>query len=139
MPKAKERLTSLPESVSIPNTHTVTIGGKAVEVRPLSPKRFFQIISRLEALPSVALQFVYGDNPNLNVVQLIVAAAEVAKDELFDILSIASGESVEFLYEEAGIHEIIDYIEKLFEVNRLPQVTGKIRAALARILPQQGA
>jgi hypothetical protein len=109
------------------------MAGLEVVVKKLPIARYIQIIERLEALPSVAVNAVTGDVSNIGA--LVVAAIRVGSDEFFDIVSLASGLDKDTLLNEVALDELVEFVEALIEVNRLQMVAGKIGAALRRFIP----
>lgn len=122
------------KSVSSVQGETMTLGGVEVTVRPLTPAEAQRILSRLETIPSIAMSLTA--NKSGNVAEWLTAALQVAWDEMFDVIAEASGLSREHLTEKAYLTtEIIPYLVKLFEVNRLPDdIAKKLGAALKGIV-----
>lgn len=124
-------------SASSTQGETMTLGGVEVEAKPLTPAEFDRILARFEALPSVALSLT--SQKSGNVAEWAMAAWQVANSEFYNVVAEASGLDVDHIRNKAYLTtEIIPYVVRLFEVNRLPdEVAKKLRAATAGFLARK--
>jgi hypothetical protein len=114
------------------DSETMRLGEHDVVARALSPQEYRDIIEKLQVLPSVALSLAFDEKANL--AEWIAKAFDVAFDEIFEILQIASGVDAEYLKTKATTPQVVRYVTKLLELNEVAFIAGKLQAVLGAVL-----
>lgn len=123
--KAKERLLAADEC---------TLGGKRVRIAKLTPKKWKELVRTADRIPILLLHVATTSKEDM--LTAIVAATEFATDEIVAATSILSGIDEEYLAENAGVDEIIDYFVRVLEYNNLEKVVKNVKRLLSPILNQ---
>lgn len=121
--KAKERLLAADECM---------LGGKRVRIAKLTPKKWKEVVRAAERLPALIVQVASAPQEDLH--SFIVAASELAMDEIVAVTAVLSGLDEEYLEESAGIDELFDYFVRVFEYNNLSKLAKNVQSLLSPIL-----
>ena len=103
MAQAESDLTKI-----IPETNTVTVGGKALEIKTMKVK---QLSATIKAIQPFAAAFK-AQRDRFDAAEIVMSHT----DNVVELVVILTGESQEFV-QELGIDELIIVFTKLVEVN----------------------
>ncbi len=113
-------------------TIKIKINEKEFEVKKLALGRYAEFLEALEKLPKEAVSKIWAlDKTKDDDAQTLLAVFSVirqSKDQVFDVLSIATGVPVKVLTDEAGIDDAAKLIRAIFEVNDFELVKNEIGA-----------
>ena len=113
-------------------TIKVKINEKEFEVKKLALGRYAEFLEALEKLPKEAIGEIWGlDKVKDDDAQTLVRVLSIlrqAKDQVFQVLSIATNVPVKVLIDEAGIDDAAKLIKAVFEVNDFKLVKNEIGA-----------
>lgn len=121
--KAKERLLAADECM---------LGGKRVRVAKLTPKKWKELVRAVERLPALIVQLAGAPQEELH--SFVVAASELAMDEIVSVTAVLSGLDEVYLEENAGLDELFDYFVRVYEYNNLSKLAKNVQSLLSPIL-----
>ncbi|MCS1350323.1 hypothetical protein [Mechercharimyces sp. CAU 1602] len=126
----KERQIDKAKSAMTPSD-ICTIGEKEVRVTKVTAKKFKEIIRVVERLPGLLLQVIRA--PEHEVHAHLVAALELALDEVIAVTSILSGIEEEYLSENAGLDELVAYFIAMERHNNLSRTVKNVMSLLPKV------
>ncbi|EDW22423.1 hypothetical protein FO510_05635 [Bacillus pumilus] len=109
----------------------LTLGDKTVQIPKLTPvkwKALFEVVDRLPHLFITVLSTSGQDD----FASTLVAAAKLAMDEVAKIVSVLSGLDEDYILENVGTDEIIDFLIAVVEKNRLQSVAKNLKSLLPK-------
>ncbi|MGM0815288.1 MAG: hypothetical protein ACQEUO_07165 [Bacillota bacterium] len=109
----------------------LTLGDKTVQVPKLTPvkwKALFEVVDRLPHLFITVLSTSGQDD----FASTLVAAAKLAMDEVAKIVAVLSGLDEDYVLENVGTDEIIDFLIAVVEKNRLQSVAKNLKSLLPK-------
>lgn len=106
----------------------IMLGNKKVEIKKLTPALWKKIFSAIDMLPGIALQVFNA--PRKDLTAYLLNAFDVALDEMVEIVSLISEEDAEYLTNEAGLDELVEYIFLTIKKNRLDQTVKNLKGLL---------
>ena len=113
-------------------TTKIKINEKEFEVKKLALGRYADFLEALEKLPKEAISEIWGlDKVKEDDAQTLIKVLSIlrkSKDQVFQVLSIATNAPVEVLTDEAGIDDAARLIRAVFEVNDFKLVKNEIGA-----------
>lgn len=105
-----------------------SLGKHKVSICKLTPKRFKSLFGTIETLPNLIITVARA--PQEDKVAYILSALEVGLDEIVSIVSELTELDRDYISDEVGIDEILDYLVKMIEANRLEHVVKNVRRLL---------
>lgn len=109
--------------------HDLAILGKyKASIFKLTPKQYKSLFGTIETLPNLIMTVARA--PQEDKVAYVLSALEVGMDEIVSVVSELTGIDREYLNEEVGFDEIIDYLVKMVEVNRIENVVKNVKSLL---------
>lgn len=109
----------------------LTLGDKTVQIPKLTPvkwKALFEVVDRLPHLFITVLSTSGQDD----FASTLVAAAKLAMDEVAKIVAVLSGLDEDYILENVGTDEIIDFLVEVVEKNRLQSVAKNLKSLLPK-------
>ncbi|RAP05461.1 hypothetical protein C2W58_01892 [Bacillus pumilus] len=109
----------------------LTLGDKTVQIPKLTPvkwKALFEVVDRLPHLFITVLSTSGQDD----FASTLVAAAKLAMDEVAKIVAVLSGLDEDYILENVGTDEIIDFLIAVVEKNRLQSVAKNLKSLLPK-------
>jgi len=107
---------------------TVMLGDKRVKITKLTPKYWRELFEAIDLLPSLIVNVAKA--PSDQFMAYALTAAEVAMDEVIEITHILTGIDRDYLENEVGLDEIIEYFSKMAEYNSLEQMLKNMKSLL---------
>lgn len=106
----------------------VTLGDKKVEVPKLNYRKYKQMQDVIQMLPGVIFSLII--TPPDNYYQMALVALDGTIDELYGIVAVLSEIDREYLEEEAGVNEVIDYLVATVKKNDFAKTVKNVKSLL---------
>ncbi len=112
-------------------TDSIQLGKYPVEVAKLTPAKWKQLFATLDKIPFLVLEVFSA--PKVEFYSYLVNAIEVGMDEIVEITALLSGVDAEYIHEEVGTDEIIEYIMLTVKKNRLDSQAKNVKSLLPKL------
>ncbi|UUT18472.1 hypothetical protein [Bacillus velezensis] len=112
-------------------TDAVQLGKYPVEVAKLTPAKWKQLFLALDKIPSLILQVISA--PKTDFYPYLVNAIDIGLDEIVEITALLSGVEAEYIREEVGTDEIIEYLTLTVKKNRLDSQAKNVKSLLPKL------
>ncbi|MCA1232029.1 hypothetical protein M3616_13250 [Bacillus velezensis] len=112
-------------------TESVQLGKYPAEVAKLTPAKWKQLFAALDKIPFLVLEVFSA--PKVEFYSYLVNAIEVGMDEIVEITALLSGVDAEYIHEEVGTDEIIEYIMLTVKKNRLDSQAKNVKSLLPKL------
>jgi hypothetical protein len=122
-------LTKLKNSL-MANEHQMLFHEKKVEIPKLTPDRWKQLFEKVDMLPGLIVQVLLA--PKENFYTVVVTACQLALDEVTDIVSLLSDVDVEYIRKHVALHEIIEFITRTVQRNKLDEMAKNLKSLLPK-------
>ncbi|MEK5308310.1 hypothetical protein [Bacillus sp. FSL M8-0326] len=109
----------------------LTLGDKTVQVPKLTPVKWKALFEVVDRLPHLFIT-VLSTSGQEDFASTLVAAAKLAMDEVAKIVSVLSGLDEDYILENVGTDEIIDFLIAVVEKNRLQSVAKNLKSLLPK-------
>lgn len=109
----------------------VFLGDKRVKIKKLTPVKWKELFSAIDTLPGLIIQVMVA--PQKNFYMTVIQAIDIAMDEIIKVVSILSEVDEEYLKAETGLDEIVEYLTRMAELNRLDKTVKNLKS----LLPQK--
>ncbi|WP_216667753.1 hypothetical protein [Sporosarcina jiandibaonis] len=106
----------------------VLLGDKKVEVKKLTPALWKKVFGAVDLLPGVALQVFSAPKDDMGA--YLLQAFDVVQEELIEIISLVSDVDADYLHNNAGLDELIEYVYLTIRKNRLDQTAKNLKGLL---------
>ena len=114
----------------LPRDNEVRIGEKRVQIKKLTPVRWRELFGTIETLPNLILQVLAA--PKEDKRGYILAAIDEGLDEVCEVVAMLSGLDSEYVKNEVGLDEIIEYLAKTAKYNRLGDAIKNTKSLLGQ-------
>lgn len=104
---------------------------KKVEIPKLTPDRWKKLFEKVDMLPGLIVQVLLA--PKKEFYTVVVSACQLALDEVTEIVALLSGIEVDYIRKNVALHEIIEFITKTVQRNKLDEMAKNLKS----LLPQQ--
>ncbi|PKH09863.1 hypothetical protein [Planomicrobium sp. MB-3u-38] len=112
------------------NKDVVYLGDKKAHVKKLTPALWKEVFSAIDMLPGLAFQVITA--PKANLTAYLIEAFDLALEEMIEIVSKLSGIESDYLFNNAGLDELIEYVFYTVKKNRLDEVSKNIKGLLPK-------
>ncbi|MGM0966935.1 MAG: hypothetical protein ACQEWR_00025 [Bacillota bacterium] len=109
----------------------LTLGDKTVQVPKLTPGKWKELFEVVDRLPHLFIT-VLSTSGQDDFASTLVAAAKLAMDEVAKIVAVLSGLDEDYVLENVGTDEIIDFLIAVVEKNRLQSVAKNLKSLLPK-------
>ncbi|MBD3861351.1 hypothetical protein IEE86_16625 [Bacillus sp. 28A-2] len=109
----------------------LTLGDKTVQVPKLTPVKWKALFEVVDRLPHLFIT-VLSTSGQEDFASTLVAAAQLAMDEVAKIVAVLSGLDEDYILENVGTDEIIDFLIAVVEKNRLQSVAKNLKSLLPK-------
>ncbi|MCY7451770.1 hypothetical protein MCZ47_16135 [Bacillus altitudinis] len=109
----------------------LTLGDKTVQVPKLTPVKWKALFEVVDRLPHLFIT-VLSTSGQEDFASTLVAAAKLAMDEVAKIVAVLSGLDEDYILENVGTDEIIDFLVAVVEKNRLQSVAKNLKSLLPK-------
>ncbi|UTV31951.1 hypothetical protein [Bacillus altitudinis] len=110
----------------------LTLGDKTVQVPKLTPVKWKALFEVVDRLPHLFIT-VLSTSGQEDFASTLVAAAKLAMDEVAKIVAVLSGLDEDYILENVGTDEIIDFLIAVVEKNRLQSVAKNLKSLLPKV------
>lgn len=106
------------------------LGGEKVEIVKLTPKKWKLVINSISTLPTMIVTVLQA--PKDQVAEYLFHAFEMSQGEIVEAVHKVTGLEKEFLEDQVGLDEIIEYVVRVFKKNRLDQLGKNLQSLLSK-------
>lgn len=106
----------------------VMLGDKKVKIEKVTPKKWKEIFGVIDTLPNLIIRVITA--PRQDFVAYLLSAIEFGMDEIIEVVSVLTGIDRDYLHNEVGVDEIIEYFTKMAEHNNLERVLKNVKSLL---------
>ncbi|MED1527923.1 hypothetical protein [Bacillus pumilus] len=110
----------------------LTLGDKTVQIPKLTPVKWKALFEVVDRLPHLFIT-VLSTSGQEDFASTLVAAAKLAMDEVAKIVAVLSGLDEDYILENVGTDEIIDFLIAVVEKNRLQSVAKNLKSLLPKV------
>ncbi|WP_350303558.1 hypothetical protein [Bacillus pumilus] len=110
----------------------LTLGDKTVQVPKLTPVKWKELFEVVDRLPHLFFT-VLSTNGQDDFVATLVAAINLAMDEVVKVVAVLSGLDKDYVHENVGTDEIVEFLIAVVEKNRLQSVAKNLRSLLPKV------
>lgn len=110
------------------NENQMFLHEKKVEIPKLTPDRWKQLFEKVDMLPGLIVQVLLA--PKEDFYSIVVSAAQLAMDEVTEMVAILSDLEVEYVRKNVGLHEIIEFLVKTVKRNQLGDMAKNLKSLL---------
>ena len=122
--KLKAKITAL-------NENEMYLGEKRVRIEKLTIVKWRQLFETVDKLPGLIVQVLTA--PQENFYAYVLTAFNLALDEVAHVVAVLSGIDYEYILENVGIDEQIEYLAKTVKRNRLDSVAKNVQSLLPNL------
>jgi len=109
----------------------LTLGDKTVQVPKLTPVKWKELFEVVDRVPHLFLT-VLSTNGKDDFAATLVAAINLAMDEVVKIVAVLSGLDKDYVHENVGTDEIVEFLIAVVEKNRLQSVAKNLKSLLPK-------
>lgn len=110
----------------------LTLGDKTVQVPKLTPVKWKELFEVVDRLPHLFFT-VLSTNGQDDFAATLVAAINLAMDEVVKVVAVLSGLDKDYVQENVGTDEIVEFLIVVVEKNRLQSVAKNLRSLLPKV------
>ncbi|RJE90674.1 hypothetical protein D3P07_00775 [Paenibacillus sp. 1011MAR3C5] len=111
---------------------SVQLGDKTVQIPKLTPEKYKALFERIETLPAIVIR-VLADRDTDDFVATVLAGANLALDEMVQLVAVLADMDAEYISSHADLNEITDFIRLTLEKNDLQRTLKNFRAVLGQL------
>jgi hypothetical protein len=108
--------------------HEMYLGDKRVRIEKLTIARWRQLFETVDKLPGLIIQVITA--PQDDYYAYVLSALDIAFEEVAQVVSVLSGVDVDYIVDDVGIDELIDYLARTVKRNRLDNVVKNAKSLL---------
>lgn len=112
------------------NEHEMILGDRRVKIEKLTIVKWRQLFEVVDKLPGLIVQVLSA--PKEDFYSYVVMALDLAFDEVAKIISVLTGLDVEYIEENVGVDELVEYFAKTIKRNRLEDVAKNVKSLLPK-------
>lgn len=109
----------------------LTLGDKTVQIPKLTPVKWKALFEVVDRLPHLFIT-VLSTSGQEDFASTLVAAAKLAMDEVAKIVAVLSGLDEDYILENVGTDEIVEFLIAVVEKNRLQSVAKNLKSLLPK-------
>jgi len=128
--KAKEPISSDAMRCKFIRKDTVLLGDKSATIPKLTPKKWKELFQVVENLPNLIIKVAMA--PEKDFAAYAISALDIGLDEMLDITAVLTGINRQYLYENAGVPEIIEFFTQTAEKNDLSRAVKNVKSLLPK-------
>jgi hypothetical protein len=113
------------------NENEMYLGDKRVRIEKLTIVKWRQLFEAVDKLPGLIVQVLTA--PKENFYAYVLTAFNIALEEVAQIVAILSGVDYEYIVENVGIDEQIEYLARTVKRNRLDSVAKNVKSLLPNV------
>lgn len=112
------------------NENQMLLHEKKVEIPKLTPDRWKQLFETVDMLPGLIVQVLLA--PKEDFYSTVVSVIQLAIDEVTEVIAVLSDIEVEYIRKNVGLHEIIEYLTRTIQRNKLGEVSKNLKSLLPK-------
>lgn len=112
------------------NASAIKLGGKTVTVKKLTPVKWKELFSVVDNLPGLIIQVMTA--PQKDFYATVLHAFDLALDDIVKVVSILSEVDEDYLKNNAGLDEIVEYVALTVNTNRLDKTVKNLKSLLPK-------
>lgn len=112
------------------NGNYAYLGEKRVEIKKLTPNKWRQLFQAVDNLPGIIVQVLTA--PQDDFYAYVLVALDEAVEEIVQIVAALSNLDVDYITENVGFDEIVDYLAKTVKKNNLDAVLKNVKSLLPK-------
>jgi hypothetical protein len=112
------------------NEHEMMLGDKRVKIEKLTIAKWRELFAVIDKLPGLIVQILSA--PADDFYTYVVAGLDIAFEEVAQIVSVLTGLDVEYIENNVGIDELIEYVSRIVKRNRLEDVAKNVKSLLPK-------
>lgn len=113
----------------------ILLGNKKAEIKKLTPALWKKVFSSLDTIPGLVMSLIQAPKEDLAV--YLIQAFDMALDEMLDIISVLTDIEKEYLHDEAGLDDLIEYLTLTIKKNRIDQTAKNLKSLLLKSPTEQ--
>ncbi|MFZ7945660.1 hypothetical protein [Neobacillus sp. 19] len=121
--KRKSNITALSE-------HEIMLGEQRVKIEKLTIAKWRELFTTVDKLPGLIVQVLSA--PQEDFYPYVIAALDMAFDEIAQIVAVLTGLDADYITNNVGVDELIEYITKTITLNRLDAVAKNVKSLLPK-------
>ncbi len=102
---------------------------KRVEISKLTPVKWKKLFGTIDTLPGIVAQVIMSSGTD-NYFATILTALDLALDEVIVVVALLADVDEDYINENVGIDEIIEYLKRTVELNRLDTAVKNVKSLL---------
>lgn len=111
-----------------PRDGEVTLGDQRVKIPKLTPAKWRDLFGAIERLPNLVLSVLTAPADDRHA--YILVAVDESLDEVCEVVAILTGIDKATIYDTAGLDEIVEFIAKTAQRNRLGDMAKNAQSLL---------
>lgn len=112
------------------DSEAISLGKYTVKVAKLTPAKWKQLFATVDKIPGLILQVLSA--PKTDFYSYLLSAVEIALDEIVAIVAMLSEVDSEYIHEEVGTDELIEYLALTIKKNRLDSQVKNVMSLLPK-------
>lgn len=116
---------------TLTGSDSVYIAGKRVTVKKLTPNKWKELFGTIDRLPGLVIQVLSVTTDDFYAYAL--NAIDLAMDEIIDVVAVLTKLDRDFIADNAGIDEIIEYLQRTVKINRLDTLAKNVKSLLPHL------
>jgi hypothetical protein len=109
----------------------VQLGDKRVQIKKLTPALYKELFGSIDRLPGLVVSVMFA--PKEQYYEYVLVACSEAVAEVEQVVSILSGLDVEYIHNNVGVNELIDYIVQTAKKNDFTSVIKNVKSLLPKV------
>ncbi len=126
-----KRVRNLFAKITALNENEMYLGDKRVRIEKLTIVKWRQLFEAVDKLPGLIVQVLTA--PQENFYAYVLTAFNLALDEVAHVVAVLSGIDYEYILENVGIDEQIEYLARTVKRNRLDSVAKNVQSLLPNL------
>ncbi|AMK74744.1 hypothetical protein J9345_04535 [Bacillus subtilis subsp. subtilis] len=106
----------------------MSLGEKTVEIPKLTPAKWKQLFGTVDKIPGLVLQVLTAEKSDFYA--YLMSAIDIGLDELVDLVAALSDVEADYLKDEVGTDEIVEYLVRTIKKNRLDTQLKNLKSLL---------
>ncbi|MFE8697982.1 hypothetical protein ACFYKT_16695 [Cytobacillus sp. FJAT-53684] len=112
------------------NENKMYLHEKKVDIPKLTPDRWKRLFEEVDMLPGLIVQVMLA--PKEEFYSVVVSVCQLALDEVIEIVALLSDIEPEYIRENVALYEIIEFITKTIQRNKLGEIGKNLKSLLPK-------
>src|SRR5690625_4688884 len=111
------------------STEEMYLGKKKVVIKKLTPAKWKELFRTIDTLPGLIVQVM---TTKQDFYMTVIHAIDIAMDEIVKVVSVLTDIDEEYINNNVGLDEIVEFVTKTVEINRLDKTVKNIKSLLPK-------